>query len=467
MIVRHSGECRKRHPKYDQCRRKCYCRKALYIYEDGKKTIVSAKTRSCEETEKFKQAEDDRRDPAIKRLREIDEQEAHKLTLQQPKDITVLDATKRWVASQKAKTDLTVGIYERAARRIQEWGAERKIERMSGMTPDELDLWRGTWSPTAEKEYSRMGQTTQSHFQGRLRNFCRWCLNTEKLAKHPTVLWNHIPSSDKETQPLDPAQFQELLDFIPAFIAVAIGQFREFGKELKAPFLLQRYTGLRITDALMLPRNGVCGNLMTPIAERPLPPCVVEALQDLSPDRHPFHPDHFFWDKKIAPGSLTTKWGRVINALNQCLSFRDEEGDPMRFHSHIWRDTFAVELLSAGYSIEDVSFLLTHADIKVTRKHYAPWVKRRRDQVNDRLAATPAPSASQGTGWGSRRRGAFRRQSCHVKLHSVLNAAAQIHRRGTLRRLLPPGGSAALQAPFLTPERGAVSFPARRSRCPD
>jgi hypothetical protein len=82
-------------------------------------------------------------------------------------------------------------------------------------------------------------------------------------------------------------------------------------------------------DALMLPRKGVQGHLMTLttrktgtlIADRPLPRCVIEALQDLSPDRTLARPNYFFWDKKIAPGSLGTKFGKIISAMNQCLSF--------------------------------------------------------------------------------------------------------------------------------------------------
>jgi site-specific recombinase XerD len=58
--------------------------------------------------------------------------------------------------------------------------------------------------------------------------------------------------------------------------------------------------------------------------------------------------------------------------MNQCLSFQEDEGQPIRFHSHEMRDTFAVELLLAGYSVEDVSYLPTYADIKVTQDHYAP-----------------------------------------------------------------------------------------------
>jgi hypothetical protein len=265
---------------------------------------VFAKTRSWEQSEKFAQAERDRRDPVKQRLREIEEQEIHKTTLQQTQDITIDEATERWVASQRPETIGTARIYKRASGRIREWATDRGINRVSEMTANELDLWRGTWSASAEKEYSRMGQTTQSHFQGRLQKFCRWCVDTGKFAKNPAVFLKHIPFNNEETQPLTPVQFNELLASIEIYVAVAKGQFREFAKELKALFLLQRYTGLRIQDALMLPRTGVQGNLMTLttrktktlIDGRPLPACVVEALQDLSPDRPLFRADYFFWN---------------------------------------------------------------------------------------------------------------------------------------------------------------------------
>jgi integrase/recombinase XerD len=45
------------------------------------------------------------------------------------------------------------------------------------------------------------------------------------------------------------------------------------------------------------------------------------------------------------------------------------------------RDTFAVECLLAGVDITDVSILLGHGSIKITEKHYAPWVKARQEQL--------------------------------------------------------------------------------------
>ena len=48
---------------------------------------------------------------------------------------------------------------------------------------------------------------------------------------------------------------------------------------------------------------------------------------------------------------------------------------------HRFRDTFAVELLLKGVPIEQVSVLLGHSSLKITEKHYSPWVKARQEQL--------------------------------------------------------------------------------------
>jgi len=45
------------------------------------------------------------------------------------------------------------------------------------------------------------------------------------------------------------------------------------------------------------------------------------------------------------------------------------------------RDTFAVSLLLKGVSLHSVSKVLGHSSIKITERHYAPWVKARQDQL--------------------------------------------------------------------------------------
>ena len=59
----------------------------------------------------------------------------------------------------------------------------------------------------------------------------------------------------------------------------------------------------------------------------------------------------------------------------------------MPFKSHMPRDTFAVELLLVGESLENVSRLLTHKSIKMTERYFARWVTERKVQLKGRLSA--------------------------------------------------------------------------------
>lgn len=51
----------------------------------------------------------------------------------------------------------------------------------------------------------------------------------------------------------------------------------------------------------------------------------------------------------------------------------------------MFRDTFAVEMLLAGVPLEQVSILLRHKSVKITEKHYAPWVKARQEQLEQNV----------------------------------------------------------------------------------
>ena len=59
----------------------------------------------------------------------------------------------------------------------------------------------------------------------------------------------------------------------------------------------------------------------------------------------------------------------------------------MPFHSHMLRDTFAVELLLQGVDIVEVAQLLTHESITTTEKYYAPWVQSRLNKMERNLIA--------------------------------------------------------------------------------
>jgi integrase/recombinase XerD len=68
-------------------------------------------------------------------------------------------------------------------------------------------------------------------------------------------------------------------------------------------------------------------------------------------------------------------------AFVRSLVLEKPDGLPKRCFPHMFRDTFAVEMLLAGLPIDQVSILLGHKSVKIIEKHYAPWVKARQDQL--------------------------------------------------------------------------------------
>lgn len=57
----------------------------------------------------------------------------------------------------------------------------------------------------------------------------------------------------------------------------------------------------------------------------------------------------------------------------------------MSFHSHQLRDTFAVNRLLNGTSMEDLSQMLSHSSIKISEKYYSPWVPERQTALEQKM----------------------------------------------------------------------------------
>ena len=141
--------------------------------------------------------------------------------------------------------------------------------------------------------------------------------------------------------------------------------------------------GNRLTATIQKKRNR---KPLQSRVEFVLPDHVVEALRSL-PRRTEEHPDYFFWSRQCSELVNTNKWVRKIDRLSGLLVFKDEQGRPLEFRSHMLRDTFAVEMLLHGVPLEKVSKLLTHESVAVTERYYSKWTGRRKQQLEDEAVA--------------------------------------------------------------------------------
>lgn len=394
VFARHSAECSKRdNPQW----RRCKCAKSLYIREGGKTVYMSAKTRSWEAAERVAQLERDKRDPVKIELQKIAESEAAKVAANLPNLKPLADALEQWITGMKAPGDTTINAYRSTTRRVHRWAEQAGVVYVSDVTPTMLDEWRGSWGPDAPEKENRLALTTQAALLTRIKSFFTWATAMEFTKRNPTLMLKAITPDDSQTLPLTPGQFSELLAATYKMDEVAIRD--NVGQHLRALFLVQRWTGLRVGDVLMLPKSALQGNRLSatirkkrnrkPGASRVdfvVPDAVVDALTSLPP-RSREHPDYFFWSRSCSEEVNTNKWVRKVVRLNDFLSFTNEAGKPLDFRSHMLRDTFAVEALLAGVPLEKVSKLLTHESVIVTERYYAKWTAPRKQQLEDEYVA--------------------------------------------------------------------------------
>jgi integrase len=218
----------------------------------------------------------------------------------------------------------------------------------------------------------------------RLRAFYRFAVESKWVADNPAT---KIKNPKVKPTPTMPFSQEELTNILAACDQYpdSYGRVRQWnGRRLRALVLLLRYSGLRIGDAVGLSRDRVTGNKLflytaktgTPVY-CPLPEFVITALDAV--ERNNEH--YYFWSGTSEKDGAARDYMRYLASL-----FRLD--GVQRGHAHRFRDTFAVELLLAGVPLERVSVLLGHSSVKITEKHYAPWVLARREQLEAEVMRT-------------------------------------------------------------------------------
>jgi site-specific recombinase XerD len=239
---------------------------------------------------------------------------------------------------------------------------------------DDLRKLRESWSYSS----STVGKRLEL-----VRAFFSFCEVSGWIEKNPAKGVKAPQARQSPTLPYSSQEWERILWALDSYGEIHPQSPVRVRQQLRALVLLMRFSGLRISDAVSLKSDGIdsFGNLFIYQAKTghpvsiPLAHCVLEALDGL--DSFPY----FFWSGQGALKTALTEWQERLKKVFVLAGIPDG-------HGHRLRDTFAVELLQRGVSLQDVSILLGHRSIRTTEKHYSPWVKSRQDALEAAVKLT-------------------------------------------------------------------------------
>ena len=225
------------------------------------------------------------------------------------------------------------------------------------------------------------GALTRVKKLGQIRAFFSFAFERGRIDANPARLLRGPKVRPRPTLPFTPEEMAAILSAIDRYPDKSGKIGRANAQRLRSFVLLLRYTGLRIGDAATLSIDRLAGNkilLYTAKTGQPvycvIPDFVANALENVPR----LSDKYFFWTGCSSLHTATGSWQRTLQKLFRLAGL--QMGSAHRF-----RDTFAVELLLAGVSTEEVAVLLGHSNIGITQKHYSPWVHSRQRQLEASL----------------------------------------------------------------------------------
>ena len=288
---------------------------------------------------------------------------------------TVAEAVEQFLTEAKVRNLAATTIQKRRELlegKLLPFCAHRGHRQLRDLTVERLREFRRTWT------YSPLSAAKRLEY---LRAFLRFCVEAGWIERNPAAALKPTKVPHKPTLPYTDAEVERLLEAARALVG-----FGEYGPRIEPMILLLRYSGLRMQDAACLERARLDGDKLFLYQQKtgtpvycPLPPGVVKKIAAVANSNERY----FFYDGTSQPESMVKSWDRIFRKVGQTAT-------PVvpNCHPHRFRDTFAVSLLLKGVSLDSVSKLLGHSSIKITERHYAPWVKARQDQLESEVRRT-------------------------------------------------------------------------------
>jgi integrase/recombinase XerD len=250
----------------------------------------------------------------------------------------------------------TLRKYKLLFRQIGDFAKDKGFQFVNQLDLHALTGFRSTWkdSPlTASKKLER------------LRSILKFAQRRKWISDNPAL---ELDSPKLKLSPTLPFTQEEMNRILKAATDPRVRAF----------ILVMRHSGLRISDTTTLAVESLKGNRLRLYQAKtgehvyvPIPEDVAAALRSVTHK----HPAYFFWSGHSKVPAAVSVWRRRLADVFKRAKVSNG-------HSHRLRDTFAVGFLEAGVSLESVSTLLGHKSLRITEKHYSPWIKTRQDALD-------------------------------------------------------------------------------------
>jgi integrase/recombinase XerD len=295
--------------------------------------------------------------------------------------VTIIQAVTEYLADAKARELSEATVYKLDIffrKQFLNWSKAEGYKLLREIDLRAVQAFRASWKD---------GAMAKKKKQERLTGFFWFCIRTNWITTNPTNNLGRISVTQAPTDYFTREEYEKLLDSTYLYRENRGETGSASGTRIRTLIKLMRWSGLRIRDALTLERTRLINDDLvlyqaktgTPVYV-PLPPQVAEELRTIPAGAKP-NPRYFFWSGNGLPKSAVADWQRSFRRLFKLAALEKGDGSAKRCFPHMLRDTFAVEMLLAGVPIDQVSMLLGHSSVKITEKHYSPWVKARQDQL--------------------------------------------------------------------------------------
>jgi site-specific recombinase XerD len=310
----------------------------------------------------------------------LHEWESKEQVIERGAAVTLADAWSSLIADLEARklADPTIRKYKLLRRQMEAYGEESGLKMLGQFDLDVLSKFRAMW---------KEGPRTAAKKLERLRAFFRFAHDRQWVEANPAAKIKLPKATICPTMPLTPEQWQKILIACDEFHAKAPAEGKLNACRLKTLLVLMRYTGMRVSDAVTLTTDRLDGKRLFLYTQKTGVPVytvlpdsvlrVLEATPRVTETR-------YFWSGHGKRQTVTGDWQDKIKKVFDLAGISKGLSNAV---SHRLRDTFAVELLLAGVPIERVSVLLGHQSVRVTERHYNPWVRSRQEQLEADVAS--------------------------------------------------------------------------------